>query len=182
MSEWTREFSLPDGTPDDAVFETIVSAHGTAVVLQLLERYGGRIADSSEGLVELLRAWAQSPRGERTAWHLSFGRAHLALKEGKLDPVEAAVRVGLRIAGEGQPGTWRAKTAPMTVQVDERFAVNATAVSVGNTENGWCSIALQLADGNRTTAAEILGLSRQSLYAKLDRYNLENKEPDREET
>jgi DNA-binding NtrC family response regulator len=33
--------------------------------------------------------------------------------------------------------------------------------------------ALALANGNRTAAAEILGLSRQSLYAKLNRYGLE---------
>jgi transcriptional regulator PpsR len=33
--------------------------------------------------------------------------------------------------------------------------------------------ALEMANGNRTAAAEILGLSRQSLYAKLNRYNLD---------
>ena len=48
-------------------------------------------------------------------------------------------------------------------------------------EQHYVRAALQLADGNRTSAAEILGLSRQSLYAKLDRYNL-NKETDGEET
>jgi DNA-binding NtrC family response regulator len=41
---------------------------------------------------------------------------------------------------------------------------------------------LQLADGNRTTTAEILGLSRQSLYAKLDRYSIGEREQDSEET
>ena len=49
-------------------------------------------------------------------------------------------------------------------------------------EQHYVRAALQLADGNRTTAAEILGLSRQSLYAKLDRYNLNDKESDSEET
>lgn len=34
--------------------------------------------------------------------------------------------------------------------------------------------ALRLADGNRTAAAEILGVSRQSLYAKLDRYRIDD--------
>ncbi len=33
--------------------------------------------------------------------------------------------------------------------------------------------ALEMANGNRTAAAEILGLSRQSLYAKLNRYSLD---------
>ena len=34
--------------------------------------------------------------------------------------------------------------------------------------------ALRLANGNRTAAAEILGVSRQSLYAKLDRYRIDD--------
>ena len=34
------------------------------------------------------------------------------------------------------------------------------------------SAALQLTEGNRTAAAELLGLSRQSLYAKLNQYGL----------
>ena len=33
--------------------------------------------------------------------------------------------------------------------------------------------ALELTNGNRTAAAELLGLSRQSLYAKLNRYGLD---------
>lgn len=39
--------------------------------------------------------------------------------------------------------------------------------------------ALTLADGNRTAAAELLGLSRQSLYAKLERYGF-HAQPDNE--
>ncbi|MFX4959639.1 helix-turn-helix domain-containing protein, partial [Acinetobacter baumannii] len=57
------------------------------------------------------------------------------------------------------------KLVKSTVEVVEQYYVRA---------------ALQLADGNRTTAAEILGLSRQSLYAKLDRYNLNDKDFDSE--
>ena len=41
--------------------------------------------------------------------------------------------------------------------------------------------ALEIAGGNRTATAELLGLSRQSLYAKLNRYGLEDKGPDVEE-
>jgi transcriptional regulator PpsR len=40
-------------------------------------------------------------------------------------------------------------------------------------EQYYVKAALELAKGNRTAAAEILGLSRQSLYAKLNRYGLE---------
>ena len=35
--------------------------------------------------------------------------------------------------------------------------------------------ALQLNDNNRASAADMLGLSRQSLYVKLNRYGIEDK-------
>lgn len=50
-------------------------------------------------------------------------------------------------------------------------ALVQAAVSV--VERHYVEAALQLTRGNRTAAAERLGLSRQSLYAKLNRYGLE---------
>jgi transcriptional regulator PpsR len=41
-------------------------------------------------------------------------------------------------------------------------------------ERHYVESALQITDGNRTAAAERLGLSRQSLYAKLNRYGIES--------
>ncbi len=43
---------------------------------------------------------------------------------------------------------------------------------VGAVERHYVEAALERTGGNRTAAAELLGLSRQSLYAKLDRYGL----------
>ena len=40
-------------------------------------------------------------------------------------------------------------------------------------ERRYIEAALELTGGNRTAAAELLGLSRQSLYAKLNRYGLD---------
>jgi transcriptional regulator PpsR len=48
--------------------------------------------------------------------------------------------------------------------------VRATAATV---ERHCILAALELSDGNRTAAAETLGLSRQSLYAKLNRYGFD---------
>jgi transcriptional regulator PpsR len=45
--------------------------------------------------------------------------------------------------------------------------------TTGIVERHHIKAALEMANGNRTAAAEILGLSRQSLYAKLNRYNLD---------
>jgi transcriptional regulator PpsR len=46
-------------------------------------------------------------------------------------------------------------------------------------ERHYIEAALEMVDGNRTAAAELLGLSRQSLYKKLARYDLDgNTEPE----
>ncbi len=45
--------------------------------------------------------------------------------------------------------------------------------TVGKVEAHFIEAALEMTDGNRTAAAELLGVSRQSLYTKLNRYNLE---------
>ena len=42
-------------------------------------------------------------------------------------------------------------------------------------EQHYIEAALELTRGNRTAAAELLGLSRQSLYAKLNRYGLDGR-------
>jgi transcriptional regulator PpsR len=46
--------------------------------------------------------------------------------------------------------------------------------AVGGVERHYIKAALDLARGNRTAAAELLGLSRQSLYLKLGRYGLDS--------
>ncbi|MBV9825822.1 MAG: transcriptional regulator PpsR [Alphaproteobacteria bacterium] len=45
--------------------------------------------------------------------------------------------------------------------------------TVGRLERYYIEAALEKASGNRTASAELLGLSRQSLYAKLNRYGLD---------
>lgn len=44
---------------------------------------------------------------------------------------------------------------------------------VGLVEKDYVAAALEQTDGNRAAAAELLGMSRQSLYAKLNRYGLD---------
>ncbi len=44
---------------------------------------------------------------------------------------------------------------------------------VGLVERGYVEAALEQTKGNRAAASELLGMSRQSLYAKLDRYGLD---------
>jgi len=49
--------------------------------------------------------------------------------------------------------------------------------AIGSVERHLILAALRQAEGNRTVAAELLGLSRQTLYAKLDRYRLNGSAP-----
>ncbi len=49
--------------------------------------------------------------------------------------------------------------------------------AVGQLEQRYISTALNLTQGNRSAAAELLGISRQSLYFKLGRYGLETAAP-----
>ncbi len=49
--------------------------------------------------------------------------------------------------------------------------------AVASVERRCIEAALVLAHGNRTAAAEMLGLSRQSLYSKLSRYSIDAAEP-----
>jgi transcriptional regulator PpsR len=58
-------------------------------------------------------------------------------------------------------------------QVGETPLLELVKSTVEEVERHYVSAALQQTRGNRTAAAELLGLSRQSLYAKLWRYGLD---------
>jgi transcriptional regulator PpsR len=65
----------------------------------------------------------------------------------------------------------------MLTSISEQVGKTPLRKLVRNTvsvvEQHYIKAALELSENNRTAAAEILGLSRQSLYAKLNRYGLE---------
>lgn len=60
----------------------------------------------------------------------------------------------------------------MTTQVGRTPLTALVRETTGLVERQCIEAALDLANGRRTVAAELLGLSRQSLYAKLDRYGI----------
>ena len=88
--------------------------------------------------------------------------------------------VARRLSNGPEADRLRAALATMNEAVGKTPLRKLVKSTVEVVEQHYVRAALQLADGNRTSAAEILGLSRQSLNAKLDRYNLE--ETDSEET
>ena len=67
----------------------------------------------------------------------------------------------------------RPELEPLTRTVGKTPLLQLVRDTVDIVEKRYLEEALQLTDGNRTAAAELLGLSRQSLYAKLNRYGMD---------
>jgi transcriptional regulator PpsR len=81
--------------------------------------------------------------------------------------------VSRRLQASAGNDTLRVSLASISEQVGKTPLRKLVRNTVSVVEQHYVKAALELSDGNRTAAAEILGLSRQSLYAKLNRYGLE---------
>jgi transcriptional regulator PpsR len=85
--------------------------------------------------------------------------------------------VGRRLAGRGDGFGFDLGLGSLAARVGRNTLPNLVKDAVGLVERHYLNAALKLTVGNRTAAAELLGLSRQSLYAKLSRYGLD-RDPD----
>jgi transcriptional regulator PpsR len=129
------------------------------------------------GAVRLLSTGIQGELGTET--EIEISAAGLATGAEKL--IAIVIRnVARRLSNGPEADQLRTALASLNEAVGKTPLRKLVKSTVEVVEQHYVRAALQLADGNRTSAAEILGLSRQSLYAKLDRYNLE--ETDSEET
>jgi hypothetical protein len=149
MKSWIRQFSLPDMLPNESVFDTIVTTHGVAIVSMLLDRFADEINEASSGLVEYLRSWSADPGLSLLAWDISFGRAQLALTELTINPVNIAVRLGLRIVENGYSGSWQADLSGIPVKIDRYVLeqvqhVNLSYISDQDSQ----TVGLRLIDGS----------------------------------
>jgi len=81
--------------------------------------------------------------------------------------------IGRRFATDGRAGGVGQWLDGFTKQVGKTTLRKLVDDTVEVIERHYILAALELAAGNRTVAAELLGLSRQSLYVKLNRYGLE---------
>lgn len=75
--------------------------------------------------------------------------------------------------GSGPPRDLSRAMEQLTHQVGKVSLKQLVQDTVAVVEAHFIESALKLTDGNRTAAAEILGVSRQSLYTKLRRYDVE---------
>ncbi|MBR0934179.1 transcriptional regulator PpsR [Bradyrhizobium jicamae] len=158
-----------------------------AVVDENLNRWMSRPgADASvlisnvqrHGVVRLLSTTVQGELGTETEIEVSAS----GYEQGADKRLALVLRnVARRLSPSPESDTLRTALASMNETVGKTPLRKLVKSTVGVVEQHYVRAALQLANGNRTTASEILGLSRQSLYAKLDRYNLNDKEPNGEE-
>jgi transcriptional regulator PpsR len=163
------------GSPDAVVDENLgrwLSRPGAdlGVLISNIQRHG---------LVRLLSTTVQGELGTETEIEISAS-GYQQVNEKRI--VLILRNVARRLSPGPESDTLRAALASMNEAVGKTPLRKLVKSTVEVVEQHYVRAALQLAEGNRTTAAEILGLSRQSLYAKLDRYNLNDKEFDSEET
>lgn len=82
--------------------------------------------------------------------------------------------VSRRLAAPGDPRGLDAALGALAKQIGKTTLRKLVEDTVAVVERRYIEAALGLTGGNRTAAAELLGLSRQSLYVKLSRYDLED--------
>ena len=90
--------------------------------------------------------------------------------------------VSRRLPSGNESDFLRTALGSMSEQIGKSSLRSLVKNTVSIVEQHYVKQALELSGGNRTATAELLGLSRQSLYAKLNRYDLEDKGSDAEET
>jgi transcriptional regulator PpsR len=81
--------------------------------------------------------------------------------------------VGRRMSTTADDKNLRAALGSIAERIGKTPLRSLVRDTVGVVELHYVKSALELANDNRTLAAELLGLSRQSLYAKLNRYDLD---------
>lgn len=81
--------------------------------------------------------------------------------------------VGRRLPARSNDARLDLGVGSLAAKVGKTSLPNLVKDAVGLVERYYLDAALKLTVGNRTAAAELLGLSRQSLYAKLNRYGLD---------
>lgn len=88
--------------------------------------------------------------------------------------------ISRRIGRTAEDGNLRAELGAVAERIGKTPLRKLVKETVAAVERHYVQSALALANENRTVAAELLGLSRQSLYAKLNRYGLADTTDDSE--
>ena len=127
------------------------------------------------GSVRLFTTTLRGELGSDSAVEISAGR-------GETGQIGVLLRnVSRRLPTQGEGDMLRAALGSVSEQIGKSSLRKLVKNTVSIVEQHYVKEALELSGGNRTATAELLGLSRQSLYAKLNRYGLDDKGTDTEE-
>jgi transcriptional regulator PpsR len=121
----------------------------------------------------VVRLFASRIQGEHgTATDVEVSAA--ADADGRPRAIAVLIRdVGRRVPASVDQGQLGAALNAIAGQVGQTPLLQLVRETTAAVERHYIEAALGLAAGNRTAAAELLGLSRQSLYVKLNRYGLD---------
>lgn len=149
-----------------------------AVIGQNLSRWVGTAGVDVSGMLQaierhrVLRLLATTMRGELG------GETEVELSAGAVVTTPRLIAVvirdiGRRLSAAGEEKRLASALATVSVRLGETPLLQLVRDTSATLERHYIEAALQMTDGNRTAAAEMLGLSRQSLYIKLARYGLD---------
>ena len=179
---------LPDGfvlldrdgrvqSTNKAFLDFIQAETDSEVIGQGVDRWLGRPGADLSALLSDIRKNGQVRLFESTI-HGELGREATVEISARNGGTQNSGSIGMvvRDVSARAVGLTNGKAAPILPALsDEGPTPLKTLVqaAVSVVERHYVEAALQVTGGNRTAAAERLGLSRQSLYAKLNRYGLE---------
>lgn len=131
------------------------------------------------GTVRLFTTTIRGELGSDTEIEISAARGG----GGGQDLIGVLLRnVARRLSSAIESDTLRSALGSISEQIGKSSLRTLVKNTVSIVEQHYVKEALELAGGNRTATAELLGLSRQSLYAKLNRYGFDDKGLNAEET
>jgi transcriptional regulator PpsR len=160
--------------------ELIEAASKTQVTGQRLSRWMWRPGADMPLLIsnlrrhDTVRLFSTTIHGERGT-ETDVEVSAIAVPPGKPDTIALLLRdVSRRFSSIEDGGRLLSALGPITEQIGRTSLRNLVDETTSVVEKHYVKAALELAAGNRTAAAEMLGLSRQSLYTKLKRYHLDD--------
>lgn len=155
LKQLVQPFSLPTEAPE-ALFNTVICADGVARARLFLERHRAAISARSDGLVEYVEDWLEQPSSAamaRCVWDLSFGQVGLSLKDRRVDAIDAATRLALRLAQSGHPGTWCASVPATPLMCGGFLAEEVESVETHVSRPGEAVVVFSRGRGGAATVA-----------------------------
>jgi len=132
------------------------------VLLTNLQRHGS---------VRMFESSIQGDLGGETTVEISAAGGNASNRSG---PIALVMRdVGRRLSPTKETTTLQSALAAIVEQTGKTSLRGLVKDTVGLVERHYMVAALDLAEGNRTAAAEILGMSRQGFYKKLAQYEID---------